>query len=186
MTIVSKAGNRIADSYDFVLSTEAPDRVGDIVVISGLDTKNFESNPVALYMHNHQEPIGVWSNLKKANGALTGRLNLASKGTSKLIDFAHSMIEQGMLKAVSVSFLTKVAHPNKNRGYKISESELVEVSLVTVPMNPQALMIAKSLNFSDLEVDKLFSNAQMVNSDQSAVVTRAKSIILAANRTVRS
>jgi HK97 family phage prohead protease len=186
MTLIHKAGNRIADTYDFVLSTEAPDRVGDIVVISGLDTKNFESNPVALYMHNHQEPIGVWSNLKKANGALTGRLNLASKGTSKLIDFAHSMIEQGMLKAVSVSFLTKQATQNKNRGYKITESELVEVSLVTVPMNPQALMIAKSLNFSDLEVDKLFSNANPVNSDQSAVVTRAKSIILAANRTVRS
>lgn len=186
MTIISKSGNRIADTYDFVLSTEAPDRVGDIVIINGLDTKNFESNPVALYMHNHQEPIGVWSNLKKANGALTGRLNLASKGTSKLIDFAHSMIEQGILKAVSVSFLPKVTQANKNRGYKITESELVEVSLVTVPMNPQALMIAKSLNFSDLEVEHLFSNVKVVNSDQPTVVSRAKSIILAANRSVRS
>lgn len=159
MTVINKAGTRIADTYDFVLSTEAPDRVGDIVVIEGLDTKAFEANPIALYMHNHSDPIGAWTNLRKSNGALTGTLALAAKGTSKLVDFSRAMLQQGMLKAVSVAFMPRVSVKNADRGYTIKKSELIEVSLVTVPMNPQALMIAKSFDFDDAEIASLLTPA---------------------------
>lgn len=157
MNVVSKAGVRIADTYDFVLATPTPDRVQDSLVIKGIDTRPFEANPVALYMHNHQEPIGAWSNLKKSDAMLTGRLNFAAEGTSKMVDFARSMVSQGMLKAVSVSFIPVERMATKDgRGSIITKSELLEVSLVTIPMNPQALMIAKSFSFSDDEINSLF------------------------------
>lgn len=189
MQSITKTGSRIADSYEFVLTTETPDRVGDVIVVSGINTKAFEKNPIALFMHRHDEPIGVWSNLKRTANAMTGRLNLAAKGTSKYVDFAHSMIEQAIIKAVSVSILPKEYTPNKGRGITVTESELVEVSLVSVPMNPQALMIAKSFDFSEEEISGLFqsSNAQhSVNCDRAVIVSRAKAAILAANRTIRS
>lgn len=173
MTIITKSGQRVADSYDFVLSTEMPDRVGDVVKIDGLDTKDFEQNPIALYMHNHQEPIGAWSNLRKSNGALIGSLNLAYKGTSKLIDFAHSMISQGMLKAVSVSFMPIDYVKNANgKGLLINKSSLLEVSLVTIPMNPQALMIAKSFDFSDQELNALFLQVKCDQQQQTAFIVK--------------
>jgi HK97 family phage prohead protease len=181
--IKSASGSRISDTRDFVLSTESPDRVGDIVKIDGLNTKNFESNPVALFMHNHREPIGIWSNLKKVHGALIGTLNIAAKGTSRMVDFSHSMVEQGMLKAVSVSFIPTEATRNPSgKGLIIHKSELVEVSLVTVPMNPQALMIAKSLNLSDDEINSFFS--QPVNRDPAGAIHRAKLAIIASKRCV--
>ncbi len=179
MEIVKKSGQKISDTYDFVLSTEAPDRVGDIVKIDGLDIKAFEENPVALFMHRHDQPIGVWSNLKKSAGALTGRLSLAAKGTSKLVDFAHSMIEQGMLRAVSVSFVPHESKANSSKGRTINKSELIEVSLVTVPMNPQALMIAKSFEFSDSEIKGLF---EQVKRDPNESITRARQAIITAKR----
>lgn len=180
--ILQKAGQKIADTPEFVLSTEAPDRIGDVVKIDGMDTKAFEANPVALFMHRHDQPIGVWSNLKKSAGALTGRLNLAAKGTSKLVDFAHAMIEQGMLKAVSVSFVPLDSKPNPVRGRTINKSELLEVSLVTIPMNPQALMIAKSFDFSDAEIKGIFTPT--VKRDPNESLARARSAIIAAKRQI--
>lgn len=176
-------GKRIADTRDFILSNESPDRVGDIVLIDGLDIKNFEKNPVALYMHNHKEPIGIWSNLKKAHGSLFGTLTLAGKGTSKMVDFTRSMVEQGMLKAVSVSFIPLESTKNKDaKGYTIQKSELLEVSLVTIPMNPAALLVAKSLDMSDEQINSLF--AQPVKRDHNADIHRMKNIIIAANRCI--
>lgn len=178
MSIVTKSSaGKISGTLTFVLSTEVPDRVGDIVKIDGLNTKNFEANPVALYMHNHQEPIGMWQNLRKQSGALLGDLILASRGTSRLVDFAHSMISQGMLKAVSVSFFPSESTKNKSgRGFTISKSELIEVSLVTVPMNPEALMVAKSLGFSDVELKTFFDGGELAINDELEKLAQEKSL----------
>jgi len=178
MDIITKASaGKISGTHTFVLSTEVPDRVGDVVKLDGMDLKNFESNPVALYMHNHVEPIGMWKNLRRQSGALIGDLMLASRGTSRLVDFAHSMISQGMLKAVSVSFLPLDSVLNKSgRGRTINKSELIEVSLVTVPMNPQALMVAKSLGFSDVEIKTFFSDGEIAIDAELEKLAQEKSL----------
>src|SRR5262245_48316294 len=75
-----------ADGLDFVLSDATPDRYGDIILADGWDLTNFKRNPIALFSHRSDFPIGVWKNLRASDGALRGTLQLAPLGTSDRID----------------------------------------------------------------------------------------------------
>lgn len=156
--ITKTSAGRIADTPTFVLTTQSPDRVGDIVMLDGLNLKNFKENPVALVHHNSGDfPVGVWKNIRKQGDALLADLVLAAKGTSRVADLARALIEQGILRAVSIGFRVSKAEPIQPRGMKFFESELLEASLVSVPMNPRAVMVAKSLDMTEDEVAKFFT-----------------------------
>src|SRR5262245_34770907 len=53
-----------ADGFTFVLSDATPDRVGDVIMATGWDLRNFNNNPVALFNHHPDFPIGMWRNLR--------------------------------------------------------------------------------------------------------------------------
>jgi HK97 family phage prohead protease len=163
----SKAG-RVADTYDFVLSDGSVDRHGDIVVQDGLDLAPFKKNPVALFQHDHSAPVGVWSNLRRVGDQLLGTFSPVAQGTSRVADIARSLLAQGVLRAVSISFIGKEKVFLEPRGVKFVTSELLEVSLVTVGANPNALMIAKSLNMTDEEIQKYLPSAVPVGINGGA------------------
>jgi HK97 family phage prohead protease len=102
-----------------------------------------------LFQHNHVFPIGTWANVRVEGNRLVGKLKLAKKGTSRLIDEIHSLIEQRILKSISIGFFPKKYEPldkdNPWNGYRFSKVELFEASLVSVPANPSALSLAKSV-----------------------------------------
>src|SRR5262245_18962092 len=91
------AGN--TGGLDFVLSDETPDRMGDVIMVDGWQLANFKRNPIALFGHRSDFPIGTWSDLRKQ---LRGRLVMAPEGTSPRIDEIRRLIDAGVLKAVSV------------------------------------------------------------------------------------
>jgi HK97 family phage major capsid protein/HK97 family phage prohead protease len=151
--IVRKAIAGAGDGLEFVLSDETVDRYGDIILASGWDLKNFKKNPIALFGHSSAFPIGTWSDLRVEDGKLKGRLDLAKAGSSYRLDEIRALVEQRILRAVSVGFSPKKARPVNEAdpyGPQIYEKqELLECSLVSVPANPAALSLAKSLNLSD-------------------------------------
>ena len=50
----------------FVMTSQAKDRYGDIIVTGGIDTAEFEKNPQAFLNHRSANwSIGQWSNLHK-------------------------------------------------------------------------------------------------------------------------
>ena len=145
--MVYKAGLQSdKDPYEFVMSTADRDRVGDIVM-QDWDLRDFKQNPIALYAHDHRMPIGRWEKVRVEAEKLMGRLVLASKGTSEFIDTLHSLVEQRILKAVSVGFLPEKWDPidedDPYAGYVLSNNSLMECSLCAVPANPNALSLAK-------------------------------------------
>jgi HK97 family phage prohead protease len=138
-------------SAAFVMSAEVEDRDRDIVIQAGLDTSNFEANPVALFAHNSTLLIGKWSDLTKT---LTGRpkrtegvLNL-SLGIPKA-DEAAILLKSDTLRACSIGFMpTSIERreiPDDKKddyyypGYVIHSAELFECSVCAVPANPSAL-----------------------------------------------
>lgn len=143
--------------FEFVLSDATPDRMGDVIVADGWDLKNFQNNPIALFNHRADFPIGKWKNLRVVDGALRGHLQMAPAGTSERIDEIRKLIEADILRAVSVGFRPIESEPRKSGGEIFRKSELVETSLVAVPANPNALAIAKSLNISRDTVDLVFA-----------------------------
>jgi len=110
MTVIHKTVAE-RDGMDFVLSDATLDRYGDIVDPAGWDLKSFKKNPIALFGHNSGFPIGNWSNVRVEGKKLIGTLVLAAKGTSDRIDELISLVEQGVLRAVSVGFRPLASEP---------------------------------------------------------------------------
>jgi HK97 family phage prohead protease/HK97 family phage major capsid protein len=180
MSIIRKEVASQGDGLDFVLSDDTLDRYGDIVEPSGWDLKWFKKNPIALFGHSASFPIGRWEDIRVEGGKLMARLEFAAKGTSARIDELTSLVEQGILRAVSVGFRPLEYDQLKNGGVKYTKQELLETSLVSVPANPSALAVAKSLHISDETMSLAFGEQadvkarEMPTGEQAANPTSIK------------
>tara|TARA_B100001778_G_scaffold206858_1_gene170938 strand:+ start:11297 stop:13339 length:2043 start_codon:yes stop_codon:yes gene_type:complete len=127
-------------------STDALDRAGDMIESSawakgGLE--NFKNNPVILFNHNYDRPIGR----AKEIGVTENGLELTAR-ISKSAGEIKDLIKDGVLGAFSVGFKVKDAdYISETDGYKIKDAELFEVSVVSVPCNQNAVFsLAKSFD----------------------------------------
>lgn len=147
--IIEKAAN---GDLQFVMSDDTVDRYGDIIEADGWRLANFRKNPIALFSHFPFEPIGKWENVRIEGKKLIGKLVFAAKGTSARIDEIISLVEQGILKAVSVGFRALAYEPipgSREGGVRYTEMELLECSVVSIPANPAAIALAKQLHISE-------------------------------------
>ncbi len=128
-------------------STNALDRTGDVInhdawiKSNGLD--NFKSNPIILFNHDYNRPIGRATSMEVGEQGLEVGAKI-SKSAGEIKD----LIKDGVLGAFSVGFRVKDAdYNNETDGYKIKDAELFEVSVVSVPANQTAMFsIAKSFD----------------------------------------
>lgn len=123
-------------------STETRHRSGRVIRQSGWRLDNFRKNPVALF--EHYELIGSALVDQTARGLLFD-ISLAEEGTSATVDWVREMARQGHLRAASVGWLPvdgQVKHSKD--GTEFLESELIEISVVTIPDNPDAVKLAAS------------------------------------------
>ena len=127
---------------DFVFSTDAVDRQGDIVEqVWQLDS--FRANPVVLFAHNSREfPIGRAKRVvvERVGGhdALVGTIEFA---THERAEQAWKLVRDGFLATVSVGFIphtVKTKTVDDRTVFVLGDNELVEVSVVPVPANPEA------------------------------------------------
>ncbi len=151
------------DIIRFVASTEAVDRYGDIVRADGWRLDNYRRNPIVLFGHYHDTPVGTAPEVEVKSKALHIGIKLAEAGTSQVVDYVRALVAQGVLRAVSVSFLpikwTERYDESGGRksfvGYEFLEHELLENSIVSVPANQEALRIARSLRVPDELCERL-------------------------------
>lgn len=151
----------------FIMTTEEPDRDRDIVVQAGIDLTNFLKNPVALYRHYSEFPIGNWSALSLVTAGrpkrTEGDLNFLSEEVDEDADRCARHVAAGSIKAVSIGFIPKKLRQRERDedstwpGYEITESELVECSLCTIPAQPSALakMADREAKLARLEIEEI-------------------------------
>src|SRR5882672_8837447 len=89
---------------EFILSDATPDRYDDIIMTSGWDLDQFRRNPIALFSHRSDFPIGVWKDVRVEADALRGTLVLAKEGTSDRVDEIRKLVAENILVSVSVGF----------------------------------------------------------------------------------
>lgn len=139
-------------ALEFVLSDETVDRYGDVIEAAGWALAQFRKNPIALFAHSSAFPIGTWADVRVEGRRLIARLILAARGTSPRIDELISLIQQGILRAVSVGFRPMESEPidpkKPYEGTRYLKQELLECSVVSVPANPAALQLARSIGIS--------------------------------------
>lgn len=149
MTTMYRTTAAAGDGMDFVISDGSLDRHGTRINPKGWVLSNFLRNPIALFGHSGGFPIGRWENVRVDRDKVVGRLVLAAEGTSARIDELRKLVEQGILRAVSVGFsVLEWGQPGKST-YDIEKQELHEVSLVSVGSNTNALAAARALNISE-------------------------------------
>src|SRR5215203_342814 len=165
-TLVAKAAG--ADPLEYIMSDATVDRYGDVVEPKGWDIQAFQANPIALFGHKSDFIIGHWKDVKVAQGALRGRLQLMERGISERLDEVIAAVQAGILRAVSVGFRPVEAEPRKEGGNYYKKQSLVECSLVSIPANPNALQIAKQLHLSPETQDLIFGKP----ADEDGVVRR--------------
>ena len=140
----------------FTMSSEASDRMSDVVKQQGIDLTNFMKNPVGLAYHRHNSPIGMWKNVEViTNGRparTEGDLFLHEEGVTEMADEIGRLLSVGGLRAVSIGFIPKEIDYIRDKdgvwtgGFSIPESELLECSVVSIPAQPAALMKAAGGN----------------------------------------
>lgn len=93
---------------------------------------------------------------------------LAKEGTSDRIDEIRQLVDAGILKAVSVGFTPISYEERKGDTYGLvyTEQELVECSLVSVPANPNALLLAKQLKISSDTQGLVFSKRALIKGSK--------------------
>ena len=92
-----------------------------------------------LYQHKSDMPIGVFDEVKEDEHGLyvKGRLALKTVAGAE----AYELLKMGALDGMAIGFRVnpeKVSYDKRSRRRYIKEVDLMEVSLVTFPMNPKA------------------------------------------------
>lgn len=138
-------------SFIAVASTNSIDRHGEVVDNNGWDLKAFKKNPVILWAHDHTEPaIGVSKKTwvdgvgKKAKLMIQPMLHDVTEKAKAI----KQLVEMGVINSLSVGF-KPIESPD---GITFTKNELLEVSMVNVPANSDAMMLAyKSLKAGGFE-----------------------------------
>jgi HK97 family phage prohead protease len=137
----------------FIVSDESVNAYGFRVLTSGIKLKSFKANPIMLFNHSsyswgadvYNGPIGRWENLKVEDGALKADSVFdVNDPKGKVIG---DKVENDFLRAASIGFkILKVSEdpadmlPGQTRG-TVTECELVEISVVDLPANKNALAL---------------------------------------------
>lgn len=122
------------DEYKVIFSTASEDRHGDIVM-QNFDLKSFKKNPVLLDSHNYNSIEHIIGKVKriKQEPSLNGTIEFATMNPKGAL--AQAMADAGYINATSIGFIPKEFDEKGN----ITKSELLEISVVSVPANAQAL-----------------------------------------------
>lgn len=143
-----------AEGKLFIASTEVVDREGEILSIDGWDLKNFKKNPVLLWAHDYREPpVGIAKGIgiKEINGKKKLTFEPKFHEITERAKELAKMVEAGIIRTVSVGFL-----PKERDGNKYTSQELLEISFVPVPANPEALSLAYSKGFKSEQLKEFF------------------------------
>ena len=142
-------------------STADFDRAGDSISIEAWQKgglKNFEKNPIILFNHDYNRPIGRATGLKAGPNGLELECKISKNAPGNVAE----LVKDGVLGAFSVGFKVKDAdYLKETDGLMIKDAELFEVSVVSVPCNQAATFsLAKSFDSSTEyeEFKKTFTN----------------------------
>ncbi|NLH62456.1 MAG: hypothetical protein GX452_13740 [Ignavibacteriales bacterium] len=130
-------------TVDILASSPAVDRDKEMILPTAWDTKNFLKNPVLVNAHDYKDVENILGKFEKIwidNEGLHGTVKyFVGQGNPKA-DWAWALAKNG-IAAYSVGFIEKKSEPGTEGVSKIYTSvELLEISQVVVPANPEAII----------------------------------------------
>jgi HK97 family phage major capsid protein/HK97 family phage prohead protease len=122
-----------------IASTPTPDRMGDIVEPLGA---KFKLPMPLLWQHRSDQPVGHVEFAKPNKDGIPFKARIATidePGELKnLLDKAWQAVKAKLVGAVSIGFTINAFEILKEGGWRITDWEWLELSLVTIPANAEA------------------------------------------------
>ena len=129
-----------------VASTPAVDRDADRVLPQGMQLENYRQNPVLMYGHRYDEP---WTLIGKAAEIVADADGIRilpelrePASDSDPMHIVKALWDSGLLRAASIGFNPLQYMDNGFGGKDIVSCELLEISLVPIPANQEAMRLA--------------------------------------------
>jgi HK97 family phage major capsid protein/HK97 family phage prohead protease len=145
MNKILKSTNTIVKENDemwIIATTKDVDRMGDIVEPKGWLNKDafMKTNPVMLFGHDSSSfPIGKYIDAIQTDNDVRLKAVFADTEDGRT---AKYLFDNGFMNTFSIGFIPKKYEPIKNGdGRKFLEWELLEVSAVPIPANPNAIVM---------------------------------------------
>jgi len=153
--------------------------LGNDVIEAGAFAKSLKKrkpqNVKLLYQHKSDMPIGVFDSIKEDEHGLVvkGRLALKTQAGAE----AYELLKMGAIDGLSIGFRVnpqEVSYDKRGNKRIIKEVDLMEVSLVTFPMNPQAtVMSVKGEKYSIREWENGLRDAFSLSRSEAKVAAKA-------------
>lgn len=114
--------------------------------------EQYMQNPVVFYNHDWEVPVGKVTSFDVKEEGLEVEVEVA-EGYEEA-DKVWAYIEQDLVKSFSIGFVPKkLEYAPKDDYVTIKELELLEVSIVTIPMNAESLFSISEKGIEGIEVD---------------------------------
>lgn len=121
-------------------STESYDRVKDRMLMAGVILANYLKNPIILPNHNYMsQAIGKAIEVRIEGAKLIFKIQFAETDLGKEWYYLYA---NKYMNASSIGFDPSEYTLNSMGGYDFTKWELLELSLVTIPCNPEAIQRA--------------------------------------------
>jgi len=148
-------------------NTISKDRTGDVVTAEAWakGIENYRKNPVMLYQHKHDAPIGRIEKIvvDKKGIYVEGAVSEAAERNYGI----HTLINDGALKSFSVGFRVKDGKYNKHDDSMIiTEVELLEISVVSVPANQESLFSVRKSFESEDTYKQFLKSFEQISADE--------------------
>lgn len=166
---------------DFVICDETVNRYNWRLLVSGIDTTGFLQNPVCVVQHRTQDvPVGRWKNLVVADGKLQGTLEFDRN--DELAVMYYLKYKNGYMNAVSLHVIP-IEESNdpllllQGQMYPtLVKSELLEVSLVTIPGNKNAVKLCNpdGTEYKLQLIEKVANKKKMEKPEQTIADLKAQ------------
>tara|TARA_R110000803_G_scaffold150985_2_gene216170 strand:+ start:161 stop:2884 length:2724 start_codon:yes stop_codon:yes gene_type:complete len=156
-------------------NTITKDRAGDVVTAEAWakGVENYRKNPVMLYQHKHECPIGRIEKIvvDKKGIYVEGAVSEAAEK----IHGIQTLINDGALKSFSVGFRVKDGKYNRNDdSMTITEVELLEISVVSVPCNQDSLFSIRKGFDSDDDYSKFVKEFKETDQEDQKAMRKIK------------
>ncbi len=122
-----------------IATTPEPDRYGDIVEPMGA---KFASELPLLWQHQHDSPVGIVKFGKPTPKGIPFTATVAKIATEgalkNMVDLAWQSVKEKLVRGVSIGFRALEYSYMDTGGIRFTETEIYELSLVTIPANAAA------------------------------------------------
>lgn len=128
-----------------VASDESLDRTGDIMAMRGCDLTAYRKAPIVLFNHDASTPVGTaQAEIDYSASQLMATITFAPPGVSEKAAEVCGLCKSGVLGSLSVGFTPIASEPIKGGGYRFTKWELLELSIVSIPANPNARITTRA------------------------------------------